>query len=174
MTHEIGEGAVQSLYDDYLGLASDLSSTPSGLAALSRSYPKHLLLAAASSLEDRVKRLVTQIFERDGTDRLATFVSKRVMARSYHTLFDWTAGSAKGFFNSFGDVCGIAFKAELQSNLELKEQHDAFMRLGGLRNQLVHNDYASAPIELTPKEIMNKYELALGFVDRIESFVVIK
>lgn len=165
-------GAVGALYGDYLALESDLSGSPSGLAALNRSYHKHLLLAAASSLEDEVKSLVSDIFERNGNDRLSAFVSKRVMARSYHTLFDWDAGSAKGFFTSFGEVCGRRFRAELQKDQDLKEQTDAFLRLGQLRNQLVHNDYASALVELTPSEIIGKYNLALLFVRRIESFVL--
>ena len=173
MTDQVGDGAVATLYDDYLALESDLSAMPSGLAALNRSYHKHLLLAAASSLEDKVKRLVSEIFERHGSDRLATFVSKRVMARGYHTLFNWEGGTAQGFFTSFGDACASAFRTELRSDNDLGEQHDAFMRLGQLRNELVHNDYASALIELTPDEIMDKYELALRFVGRIESFVLV-
>lgn len=173
MTEVARDGAVETLYGDYLALVSDLSASPSGLSALNRSYHKHLLVAAASSLEDLVKRLVPEIFERHGSNRLAAFVEKQVMARGYHTLFDWRNGSAQGFFTSFGDICGAAFKQALRSDVTLKEQHDAFMSLGQLRNQVVHNDYASALIELTPGEIMDRYELALQFVDRIETYVVI-
>lgn len=172
MTAALRGGAVRTIYDDYLALESDLATSPSGLAALNRSYPKNLLLAAASSLEDKVKRLVSDIFERHGTDRLATFVAKRVMARGYHTLFDWKESSAKGFFVSFGDACGVAFRAKMRADTHFKEQHDAFMSLGNRRNQLVHNDYANVLIELTPEEIMNKYELALQFVNEIEPLVL--
>lgn len=164
-------GAVGVLYADYLGLVSDLDTSPSGLVALSRSFHKHLLLAAASSLEDEVKVLVTDIFDRYGSDRLARFVEKRVMARGYHTLFDWQNGSAQGFFRSFGDSCASAFRARLRDDSGFRERHDAFMALGNHRNELVHNDYASAFVELTPDEIMRKYDLALEFVEEIESLV---
>lgn len=172
MTSAGGDGGVQTLYSDYVALNSELSAAPSGLAALNRSFHKHLLLAAASNLEDRVKRRVAEIFELHGTDRLAAFVSKRVMARGYHGLFEWNSGKAQGFFTSFGEACGQAFKTELRANSDLRENHDAFMRLGQLRNLLVHNDYASATIELTPEEIMGMYQNALHFVDRIEDFVL--
>ncbi|WP_432245741.1 HEPN domain-containing protein [Arthrobacter sp. G.S.26] len=164
--------AVGSLYQDYLDLISDLSMSPSGLSSLNRSYHKHLLVAAASSLEDKVKALVPEIFSRHGTDRLGEFVAKQVMARGYHTLFEWKSGTAQGFFTSFGDVCGRAFRAALKDNDQLKTQHAAFMQLGQLRNQVVHNDYASALVELTPKEIIGRYHLALEFVDQIERFVL--
>lgn len=173
MTDEGPHGAVETLYGDYVALVSDLSSSPSGLSALNRSYHKHLLVAAASSLEDRVKELVPEIFKRHGTDRLAAFVAKQVMARGYHTLFSWKGEKAQGFFSSFGESSGAAFKQSLRSDSELKDQHAAFMTLGNLRNTVVHNDYASALIELTPKEIIDRYRLALQFVDRIESFVTI-
>ncbi|UVJ38026.1 HEPN domain-containing protein [Arthrobacter sp. CJ23] len=164
--------AVDLLYQDYVELVSDLSTSPSGLSSLNRSYHKHLLVAAASSLEDRVKALVPEIFGRHGTDRLAAFVAKQVMARGYHTLFDWRGGTAQGFFTSFGEVCGQTFKAALKADDVLKAQHGAFMQLGDLRNQVVHNDYASALIELTPAEIIARYKLSLEFVDRIEHFVL--
>lgn len=164
--------AVGLLYQDYVELVSDLRMSPSGLSSLNRSYHKHLLVAAASSLEDKVKALVPEIFSRHGTERLAAFVAKQVMARGYHTLFEWKSGTAQGFFTSFGDVCGQTFKAALKTNDQLKAQHAAFMQLGQLRNQVVHNDYASALIELTPREIIDRYNLALEFVDQIEIFVL--
>lgn len=173
MNHVHDSGAVQSLHDDYKNLCEDLKFSPSGLAALNRSYHKHILLAAASSLEDDVKNLITKVFENHGNNSLSNFVSKRVMARQYHTLFDWKEGKANSFFNSFGDSCGSRFKSDLKEDLILKEQHDAFMQLGQRRNLLVHNNYAIAPVELTPEEIMVKYILAKKFTERIEDYILI-
>lgn len=171
MTIEQVEGAVESLYADYLALEQELRDSPSGLTALNRSYHKHLLMAAASGLEGDVKRLVPLLFAKYGDEQLSTFVAKRVMARSYHTLFDWRAGNANAFFGSFGDTCGTAFKGAMKEDAELKTQHDAFIKLGQLRNEVVHNDYASASIDSTPEEIMSRYALALKFIARIEEFI---
>lgn len=170
---EVASGPVEALYEDYKGLVADLStSSPSGLAALNRSYHKHLLVAAASSLEDRVKRLLPEMFRRHGREELATFVDKQVVARGYHTLFDWKNESARGFFTSFGEVCGKHFKKALADDDNLKRQHAAFMRLGNFRNQVVHNDYATYPIETTPEEVINQYRDALIFVARLESLTL--
>lgn len=168
----VSENAVGSLYIDYLGLQSELQTSPSGLSALNRSYHKHLLMAAASSLEHQVKQIVASIFEQRGNLSLATFVGKRVMARSYHTLFDWPNASAKGFFSSFGDSAANAFKEALaRKDSTFKVDHDAFMAIGHLRNGLVHNDYANSSIELTPAEIIDKFKMAQRFVLNIEPLV---
>ncbi|MGO4295422.1 HEPN domain-containing protein [Glutamicibacter sp. MCAF14] len=171
MSNKHDTHAVQSLYEDYQALCTDLRSNPSGLAALNRSYHKHLLLAAASSLEAKVKVIVAQIFEQHGSTSLSTFVEKRVMSRSYHTLFDWPGGKAKGFFTSFGDICSNKFNADLGSDSTFKNQHDAFMQLGQKRNLLVHNDYANALVELTPEEIMQKFSQASDFVSRMAFYI---
>jgi hypothetical protein len=168
------DGGVETLYEDYQALKEDLSTSPSGLAALNRSYHKHLLVAAASSLEDKVKALVPEIFSRHGMDRLANFVRQQVMARGYHTLFNWKARNANQFFSSFGDPCGKLFKETLKTDSEFKSQHDAFMLLGSMRNDVVHNDYSNRHVELTPQEVVENYNLALQFVDRIEAFIIVE
>lgn len=165
-------GAVEALYEDYRGIVQDLSGTsPSALAALNRSYHKHLLVAAASNLEHRVKQLVPDIFTRYGSGPLGSFVMKATMARGYHTLFDWNKEKAHGFFTNFGEACGLHFREELRSDDVLKGQHDAFMQLGNLRNQVVHGDYASHAIALTPEEVIERYRDACRFVARIEHLI---
>jgi hypothetical protein len=57
------QGAINTMFEDYEGLVRDLrGKSPSGLSALNRSYHKHLLVAAASDLENKVKELVPEIF----------------------------------------------------------------------------------------------------------------
>lgn len=163
--------AVESIFGDYQNLQEELASSPSGLAAINRSYNKQLLIASASSLEDHVKQVVPEMFERLGNNRLRVFVEKRVFARGYHTLFDWPSLSAKGFFSSFGENASKAFKSTIGSDADFKSYHDAFMELGNLRNELVHNDFASQVVPLTPLEIIEKYRLAVLFVDRFEGLI---
>jgi len=171
-TKEAPSGAVENLFQDYEGLVGDLDgASPSGLTALNRSYHKHLLVAAASSLEELVKDLVPSIFGTHGSAQMATFVSKRVMARNYAQLFEWKGQTAQGFFTSFGEACASNFKNALKSDEELKKQHDAFMRLGHLRNEVVHNDYAVFSIDLTPLEIISLYRDAVAFTQRFEALI---
>lgn len=166
-------GAIESLHDDY-GILLELANEggPSALAALNRAFPKHLLLAAASNLEARVKASFSERVEAQSGARLASFLDRFVLSRGYHTLFDWQGGTAKGFFTAFGKDCGNSFKASLIADEEFRRGHESFMYLGSARNQLVHNDYAIKTIELTPTEVVEKYKEAIYFVDRIGEMVL--
>lgn len=171
MTTAKGAPAVEGLYADYVALVEEVAESPSGLSAVNRTYNKHLVVAAASSLEDFVKESVPDIFVRRGNDRIGAFVTKQVFARGYHTLFDWKAGTAQPFFTSFGTECASAFKIALRADDDLKAEHDAFMLLGHLRNEIVHNDFASKSIDQTPVEVIGKYRLGLLFVGRFENLI---
>lgn len=162
---------MEALYEDYVALLDELAASPSGLAAVNRTYSKHLVVAAASSLEDYVKESVPTIFDRRGNGRMGAFVASAVFARGYHTLFDWKATSAQKFFSSFGPECAAAFRAALRDDDDLKVEHDAFMLLGQLRNELVHNDFASKSIDQTPAEVIARYRLGLLFVARFEDLI---
>jgi hypothetical protein len=174
-TYEVGAvhiGPVNTMFEDYQGLVRDLRGmSPSGLSALNRSYHKHLLVAAASDLESRVKELVPEIFLRHGRDELSAFVAKNVLSRGYSTLFSWNDETAQPFFAGFGEACGKGFKARLKTDDALKTEHDAFMRLGNLRNRVVHNNYAMYSIELTPAEVIELYHQAVQFTHRFEDLI---
>ncbi|MDP3951732.1 HEPN domain-containing protein [Microbacterium sp.] len=173
MTSAKGAHAVEAIYADYQALVDEVAASPSGLSAVNRIYNKHLLVAAASSLEDFVKDSVPAIFSRQGNERIGTFISKQVFVRGYHTLFDWKNQTAQPFFASFGVECATAFKAAVRADEELKTEHDAFMLLGLLRNEVVHNDFASKSIAHTPAEVIGKYRSGLLFVGRFENLVTL-
>lgn len=162
---------LKSLFDDYDLLTEELGGNPSGLTALNRSFHKHLLVAAASSLEFSVKELIPKLFGEYGNEPIKNFIDKNIFSRSYHTLFDWKQKSAAGFFKGFGDDCAKAFKDRLKGE-DFSNQHQAFMEIGNYRNEIVHKDYAQYSLNLTPREIFEKYELATQFISQMESIVV--
>lgn len=166
---------IASLYEDYTGLMEDLSAiSPSGLAALNRSYHKVILIAAASNLEAQVKKSVEKLFATHGREELGAFVTTRVMARNYHTLFDWPQETAAGFFGSFGTSCKTKFKSLMKEDESFSTAHNAFMKLGNLRNQLVHQDYASFLLDYTPRDLLGLYEHASRFPASFESLILIE
>lgn len=166
-------GPVELLYRDYQGLVEDLQGrSPSGLVALNRSYHKVILIAAASSLENQVKAVVESLFRVHGRDELGTFVAKKVLARGYHGLFDWDRERARMFFSNFGPDCAKSFDQKLKSDEEFSTQHSSFMRIGSLRNQLVHQDYATYVLDVTPEEILGLYKTAVLFPRSFESIVL--
>ncbi|KAA8885088.1 hypothetical protein F3087_30045 [Nocardia colli] len=165
-------GPVRSLYEDYRGLVEDLKDrSPSGLAALNRTYHKVILVAAASSLENQVKRVIESMFREHGRDELSFFVADRVMSRGYHQLFDWNNEKAKILFSSFGPGCAKLFEQTLKNDNEFNKEHFAFMRLGKLRNMLVHRDYATYALDETPDELYELYRLAVLFPGRFEGII---
>jgi hypothetical protein len=114
---------------------------------------------------------VPKIFAARGNKQIGQFVTKWVFDRGYHTLFGWKDLTAQPFFASFGTACGMAFKIALREDVDLKREHDAFMLLGSTRNELVHNDFATQSLSLTPAEIIEKYRDGLKFVDRFEGLI---
>jgi hypothetical protein len=56
-------------------------------------------------------------------------------------------------------------KDSVKTDLKLDNAIRAFLELGNLRNQLVHQDYATFPLEKTSDEIYQLYQDALYFVD---------
>jgi len=165
-------GPVESIYEDYCGLVEDLKErSPSGLAALNRTYHKVILVAAASSLENQVKRVVESLFSEHGRDELGVFVAKRVLDRDYYRLFDWNNEKAKSFFSSFGPHCSRLFEETRRNDGEFERQHSSFMRIGRLRNQLVHQNYATFILDVTPEELVILYRSAVLFPGRFGGII---
>lgn len=165
--------AVGLVYREYNEMVSTVGgSSPSALTALNRVYPKHILIAAASSLEDHVKvRLLPELFERYGNVEIREFLSASVLKRGYHGLFEWSNDSASKLFSAFGAEAKARFKERTRTDPIFDDGQRSFMQLGRLRNELVHNDYVSRSITVTPGDVHIMYKKSLGFLERIELIV---
>jgi hypothetical protein len=161
-----------SLFDDYTALRSGpLAQDPSGLSALELTYPKVLLLASASFLEVATVEAVSQLFHRPELPELRTFVERRSLNHQFHSLFDWKTPTANGFFAFFGGDCKGRFTARKDTDAEFKAAVDAFLEIGSLRNQLVHNNYAEFTLEKTAPEIRHLHRTASNFPPQIAALV---
>lgn len=167
-----GSGPVEGVYQDFRDLRESLVQDPSGLVALERIYPKALLLAAASHLEHLTVAELVALFEAEVRPELRIFVEKKALARQYHTLFDWKgSGSAAVLFGFFGSECKGRFDALKKSDDEYADCVNAFLQIGGMRNLLVHNNYADFQMSKTAEEIFDLYVKARGFPPRIREIV---
>jgi hypothetical protein len=137
--------------------------------AASDQFRKALLLAAASYFEHRVCNCVIDfVRERaSGSVLVENFVRVKAISRQYHTLFDWTAPNANRFFGLFGEAFKTAMGEEVRQSEEMKAAITAFLEVGNERNKLVHQDYASFPLEKTLDEIYDLYRRALTFVEKL-------
>lgn len=131
------------------------------------SFRKTLLLSAASYFEVRMSDAVTDAFSEatDHSDALVGFVRSKAIERRYHDWFDWNARNANRFFSAFGS----GFRSFMQERTEgvgsRQESIRAFLEIGKLRNQLVHENFASYYLDKTVDEIYQLYEKAIDFVD---------
>jgi hypothetical protein len=94
-----------------------------------------------------------------------SFVRKKAISRQYHTLFSWDTPNANQFFGYFGDEFRIGMSQKIQTSDKLLESIRAFMEIGRERNRLVHQDYATFPLEKTLDEIYALYQKGLYFVE---------
>ncbi|MBE7122992.1 HEPN domain-containing protein [Bacillus cereus] len=126
---------------------------------------KVLLLSVASFFEKEVTDLVVNFISKktEDNDLIVSFVSNKAVSRQYHTYFDWKGNNANQFFGLFGSN----FKKEIEKEIKGKELEPAvkaFLELGGLRNNMVHQNTGTYNIEKTTKEIYELYKIAVSFL----------
>ena len=129
-----------------------------------------MVVSVASLFEEQVKEIIGQFCSAASDDcaELIALMRSQVTARGYHTLFDWKAGNVNRFLSVFGTAFSDQGKIDIDENDDLKEGARAFVQLGALRNDLVHNNFESAPVDLTMTEILERYEQAKLFIAYIE------
>ncbi|MEK6324548.1 MAG: HEPN domain-containing protein [Acidobacteriota bacterium] len=132
---------------------------------------KTLLLSIASYFESRITNTITDYAARvsNADEALTSLVRIKAIERQYFTYFQWREGnrSVMPFFAMFGTVLKDSAKLELKGE-DLAQAAAAFLELGDLRNLLVHENFASYPLEMTSDEVYGLYVAALKFVTYIE------
>ena len=161
--------AVDRLYEEAAAVVHALQQTSelSLQVTAADHFRKALLLAAASYFEHRVCGCVLEfIRERAGGSALVeNFVRNKAIARQYHTWFKWDENNANQFFSLFGSEFRTAMSGRVRESDDLRSAIRAFLEVGNERNRLVHQDYATFPLEKTLDEIYALYRSALNFVD---------
>ena len=161
---------IDKLYSDNVTLLDYLSAQ--GEVSLRQiaeeSFRKALVLSAASYFEyEIVEALRTYAVRRAGADEcILAMLRTRVLSRQYHTFFDWPNRRVGPFYGLLGDVIGTELKQEC-SAAALKTAVDAFLELGNLRNELVHQNFAGYAFEKTTKEVYELYNTASKFVNLV-------
>ncbi|MEK6285649.1 MAG: HEPN domain-containing protein [Acidobacteriota bacterium] len=133
---------------------------------------KTLLLSIASYFESRITNTITDYAARvsNADEALTSLVRIKAIERQYFTYFQWREGnrSVMPFFAMFGTLLRDSAKLELKEP-ELARAVAAFLQLGDIRNLLVHENFASYPLEMTSDEVYGLYVEALKFVSYIEA-----
>lgn len=167
------ETPIDRIYKE-LGEAIDAlqkSGEVSAQVAIEDHARKALLLSVASYFEHKLTGILKQLSSMTNNPLLTEFVIRKAITRQYHTLFEWDGKNANKFFSLFGSDFRQRMEANVKGDIVLKTSIKAFLELGSLRNQLVHNDYATFPLEKTSDEIYLMYKSASLFVDTLLGYL---
>jgi RiboL-PSP-HEPN len=162
------ETAVDRIHAEYSDVSHLLQSSGeiSLAAAMDANSRKALLLAAASYFETRIaEEVLSYCQEVVGKNALVpALIQNKAISRQYHTWFDWDKDTAGKFFSLFGPKFKSHMEDLSKSDEALRKSIEDFMEVGRDRNRLVHQDFATFPLEKTTEEIYEQYKSALGFV----------
>lgn len=164
---------VQEVYDEHAAIVAHLQDAGelSYSTTLELTFPKVMLLAAASNLEEQVKSAVTNFVRQKagGSEEVVNFLRNKAIERQYHTFFQWDGKNANQFFAFFGDNFKERMKDIVNGDSELGQSIRDFLDLGNARNSLVHGDYAVAATDKSARDVLSQYHSACLFVRRLEA-----
>src|SRR5664280_1314030 len=163
-------GLIDALRADNEALKSVLTATePSLVVSTEATMAKVLLLASASHLEQMTQEILLSFFSEitAGTPAAVEFVRNKAIARQYHTLFQWDKSNVSHFFGLFGKDFKKIAEETVKADSDLDLCIRAFLEVGSLRNQLVHQNYASFVLDKTADDIVELYYRAARFLDRL-------
>ena len=127
-------------------------------------FRKVLVLCIASFFESEITNAISLLAQRSQSECIISLIRSKVVARQYHTYFDWNSKNINKFLSLFGEYFRDTLNSEIKGNVELNEGMKDFIVLGQQRNVLVHENFASANLNWTTEEIVQKYRSAQTFV----------
>lgn len=165
---DVEEDAIERMYRTYAELTKDVSDDGewSFSTMLNADVRKLLVLACASRFEKQIQEIVLRFAESasNSDERLVTLVRSRVIERQYHTYFAWNSSNANTFFTMFGPAFRDNAQARVKDDENLERAIRAFIEIGRTRNELVHGDFVTFPLEKTAKEVFALFQQAMPFI----------
>ena len=135
-------------------------------------FAKTLLIAAASYFEVRLIQMIIDLYLEltQGVEELAEFVRRQAIGRRFAQLFDWGSEESPGrnansFYKLFGEGFSAHMRQRVREDRDLDDSVKAFLEIGNLRNQMVHEDYADFQLNKTVEEVYSLYSSSARFVD---------
>lgn len=134
---------------------------------------KALVLSAASLFEHRITEAILSYADKaSGSDGCVTsLIRNKAVKRQFHTFFNWEDKKAGPFFTLLGEELGGRLKADCAKSPG-KEQAEAFLEVGHLRNCLVHQNYAEFLLDKSADDIRQLCEMADRFVAQVEALLI--
>ncbi len=130
---------------------------------------KVLLVSAASYFEHEITTAIIDFAAAasESHQSLLSLVRAKAVSRQYHTYFQWEGKNANSFFGLFGEEFLAKCKAHVKAQEALDDSIRAFLEIGSNRNQMMHENFGTFPMEKTAEEVYELYRRAHLFVDYI-------
>lgn len=160
---------IHNLKKEFSEISSILESN--GEISLSVDYnsifTKTLIMTISTAFEEKIRILIHSFLNTSQNIMLEEFINIKALKRQYHALFEWEERNANKFFSLFGSEFKKFMVSKVKSNPELDMSIIAFLELGNERNKLAHLNYYLTPIDLTPEEVLEKYNKANSFINSL-------
>ena len=166
---------IDSLYKDFESIIGylDVQGEISYKNIIENNFKKNFIISIASYFEHMLKDIISKMtLKYSGNNEIMlSFVKSTALDRQFHTFFEWDSGNANKFFSLFGSDFKGYMKETVKNDENLEKSIKAFMRIGSERNKLVHQNFASYPIDnITAKEFYQIYKDAIEFVNKLPNF----
>ena len=128
---------------------------------------KNIVLAAGSFFEtmicDGIQKFADRAVGKDDHP-VSQFLKNKAIKRQYHSYFRWDVANANHFYGLFGEQFKAQMERKILADSKLEESVQAFLALGLLRNELVHQNFAVFSLSQDASEIYAQYKKAHTFV----------
>lgn len=160
---------VDSIYNDFKGLLQYLKQNQqvSMISDADNNFKKVLLLSAASYFEQQITDIIIKFVKIKSNDNkeIYSFIKITGIDRKYFTYFSWERKNANQFFALFGEDFKQEIINQINSESKLEDSIKSFLEIGRLRNELVHQNFASYSLDKTAEEIYSIYKQSLPFIE---------
>ncbi len=133
-------------------------------------FTKTLVMTVATAFEEKVRDLIHACLNTSENIMLEEFINIKGLKRQYHTLFDWEKRNANSFFSLFGQEFKKFMDSKVKEDKELDSSIIAFLELGNERNKLAHLNFYLTSIELTPNEVIERFQRANIFINALKKY----
>ena len=165
---------IEELWNDHRDLIAYLQSG-NQLQLSSRvedAFSKTLIVAAASYFEVRLTQIIIDLYIEmtQGAEVLVLFVKRQAIGRRFAQLFNWgdeaqSSQNANSFYNLFGSDFSDYMKKKIQNDRDLDASVKAFLEIGNIRNQMMHDNYADFQLNKTVEDVYSLYKTAIKFLN---------
>lgn len=165
-----GAGLIDALRRDHAALREVLlTAEPSLWVSSEATLAKVLLIASASYTEFRVQKCLGDVYTElaEQNPPLGRFVLNKAIARQFHTYFQWSGNNANQFLGLFGPEFKETATKRIAEQPAVEDGVRAFLELGRLRNELVHENFAAFILTKTADDIFALFHRSLAFLDAL-------